>query len=250
MENPPGLAAGSEFAPGPGQVTVRAGARLVQVELAIAGQARGQHRGRDVPAGRAAQGGLEGGLVGRVLDGPAAVHVVQRLHPGVDIGERQASGGDVVRVLLQRGVFQDLRLRRSLGSGAGHVDLGEVTDQVLIDGAGVDVQVDHHPGGELLAVRVGGRVPVRVPDQRELLGELVVPEHVRAGGDRVQLVAGAGVTGRGHGHGLRHGRHVVKVGERLAHAEHDRGRVRGLHRRQAQPAGRGVLVRPRIARIG
>ena len=229
---------------------MRAGGRLVQVEPVISGQARGQHRGRDVPAGRAAHGGLEGSLVGRVLNRPAAVHVIQRLHPSVDIEERQTPGRDVIGVVLQRGVVQDLRLRRGLGSGTGHVDLGEVMDQVLIDGAGVDVQVDHHRRGELLAVRVGSRVPVRVPDQRELLAELVIPEHVRPGGDRVQLVPGAGVTGRGHRHGLRHGRHIVKIGERLAQAEHDRGRIRGLHRRQAQPAGRGVPVRPRIARIG
>ena len=158
-------------------------------------------------------------------------------------------GEHVVGVLLQRRAGEDLRPRRGLHAGPGHIELGEVMEQVVVDHGGADVQVDHDPGGELFAVGVGGRVPVRVFHQRELLVQLIVLELVRAGGDRVQLVVRAGVFGRRHRHRLRQRRHVVEVGERFLQVEHDRGRVRCADRGQAQPAGRGVLVRAAIAGV-
>ena len=43
------------------------------------------------------------------LDGPAAVHVVQRFHLRIDVGEPQQIGRHVVGVALQGGAGEDLR---------------------------------------------------------------------------------------------------------------------------------------------
>ena len=68
-------AAGCQLLPGPGQVTARLGKRVVQVEPPVAGQGRRQHGACDVAAGdAAAEGGLEGGLVGCVFHRAPAVH--------------------------------------------------------------------------------------------------------------------------------------------------------------------------------
>ena len=199
-----GLAAGRQFLLRLGHVTVWFGSRLVEVERLVAGQFRGQHRAGDVPAGdRPAVGALEDDLVRCVLNGAAAVYVVQRLHLGVDEGEPRQAGEGVVGVFLQRRAGQDLGPRGRPDTGPGQIEVGEVVDQVLIDAVGVDVQVDHDLVGELAAVGIGGRVPVRVLHQDEPLVQLVALELVGAGGDRVQLVAGSGVLGGRNRHRLR-----------------------------------------------
>ena len=212
----------------------------------------GRHdRARDRPArDRAAPRGLHRRLVRRVLHRLAAVQVGQRRHLGVDVDEPREPVDRVVGVGLERRAGQDPGLRRRAHAGAVRVDVGVAGDQVVVDVGLVHVQVDDDLGGQLLGVRVSGRVPVRVVHHDELLVQRVALEHVRAGGQRVQLVVAAGVgAGQDRG-GVREREHVGQVRERGLQVEHQRGRVRGVDRGQAHQVLGPVLVRARVGRVG
>ena len=116
--------------------------------------------GGPVAGGDVAVGSLESGLVGRILDGPAAVHVVQRFHLRIDVGEPQQIGRHVVGVALQSGAAEDLRPSRGLHASPVQIHLGEVVNEVGVNHVGVNVQVDHDSAGEPLTVGVGSRISV------------------------------------------------------------------------------------------
>ena len=126
------------------------------------------------------------------------------------------------------------------------VDVDVPGQQPVVEVRRVHVQVDDDLAGQLAGLRVLVRRPVRVRHQDGLLVHLVALEHVRPGGQRVQLVVGAGVLGLRHRGRLRQRRHVVEVRERRQQVELDRVRVRRRDRRQVP---RLVLVRARVLRV-
>ena len=193
------LAAGLQQLLGLGRVALRLCGRLVQVELLVAGHGRRQHRAADRAARhRAAVRVLQRQVVGRVLDGLTAGEVGERRHLRVDVEEPAEPGDRVVRLRLEARVGEDLGPRRRLHAGAREVDLGVTGQQPVVHVVGVHVHVDHDLAGQLRDRREHRGVPLRVRDQDRRLVQRVALELVRAGGNDVRLVAGAGVLARRH----------------------------------------------------
>ncbi len=152
------------------------------------------------------------------------------------------AGVRVVGVGLEAGVGQDLGLVGPGQTGLAQVQVGRAVQQagVQLVGVGGDGQLDDVRQG--LAERVGGGVPVLVADQLVALARLGCPELVRAGGDRLLTVLGAGVQLLRDGRGRAHGQQVREVRVGLRQAEHDGVVVRGGDRPEALPVRVGVGV--------
>ena len=198
------------------------------------------------PRGRSAVGGLQRDVVGRVDHRVAAVDVVERLDRGGDRDVPVEAGERVVGVLLHVRVGQDLRLGGGLHAGALEVEIRVARRQPVVHVLGVDLQGDLDPVHQLLAVRVVGGVPVRVPGQLERLADLVAVDLVWPGGEHVLGVLGPVVLRRRYRDRLHVRGQEVELGERLLQPEDDRGVVRRLDRGQPELVRRGVLVRPGV----
>ena len=156
-----------------------------------------RQRGRgDLATDLTTPGGLRGHPVDGVLDGLAALDVVERRHLGGEHRVAQEAGDRVVSVLLEVLAAEDLRpgLRPARRCRRGRASSAPDSSRLSMSFAST-FSVDLDLVDELLAQRVGLGVPLVVLDQGELLADLVALELVRARRERVLLVLQAGVLG-------------------------------------------------------